>query len=83
MISNKRPRETSADPYVAKITEWVERSSGKVRADVCHRKLLEMGYTASERTTRRVVVHIKATYHHQQSYAEKLCLVSMGLRWSR
>ena len=27
----RKPRDTSYDPYVEKITEWVERSSGKVR----------------------------------------------------
>ena len=38
-----------------KIGEWVARSRGNVRADVCHEKLVAMGYQGSERTTRRAV----------------------------
>ena len=45
--------EKVADPFLAKIEEWVERSRGRVGADVCHRKLAAMGYGGSERTTRR------------------------------
>ena len=52
-------RPKVCDPYLAKIDEWVERSGGKVRADVVHRKLCAMGYEASERTTRRVVAELK------------------------
>jgi hypothetical protein len=43
-----RPR---VDAFAAKIEEWVERSRGKVRADVCHQRLVAMGYVGSERTT--------------------------------
>ncbi len=38
--NTRKTRDTSYAPFVEKITEWVERSSGKVRADVVHRKLL-------------------------------------------
>ena len=31
------------DPYLEKLEEWVERSRGKVRADVAHEKLLALG----------------------------------------
>ena len=31
----------------------MDRSEGKIRADVVHNKLLGMGFTGSERTTRR------------------------------
>ena len=30
------------DPYLEKLEEWVERSRGKVRADVVHEKLLAL-----------------------------------------
>ena len=43
------------DEYLPKIEEWVERSKGKVRADMAHEKLVALGYTGSERTTRRAV----------------------------
>ena len=52
-------RPKIADPFVDKVAEWIERSSGRVRADVVHRKLVSMGYPGSERTTRRVVAALK------------------------
>jgi hypothetical protein len=56
------PRPRIIDPHLAKIEEWVERSKGKLRADVAHRKLVAMGYTGSERTTRRAVSVAKQAY---------------------
>ena len=50
------------DAYLPKVEEWVERSKGKVRADVAHEKLLALGYTGSERTTRRAVAVVKEAY---------------------
>jgi len=46
-------RARLTDPFMEKIEEWVERSRGRIRADICHRKLLALGYQGSERTTRR------------------------------
>jgi hypothetical protein len=50
------------DPYLEKLEEWVERSRGKVRADVAHEKLIALGYNGSERTTRRAVAEVKGAY---------------------
>lgn len=50
------------DEYLDKVEEWVERSHGKVRADVAHEKLLALGYAGSERTTRRAVAKVKKAY---------------------
>ena len=50
------------DGYLDKVEEWVERSKGKVRADVAHDKLVGLGYTGSERTTRRAVATVKRVY---------------------
>lgn len=50
------------DEYLPKVEEWVERSGGKVRADVAHEKLLALGYAGSERTTRRAVAKVKSAY---------------------
>lgn len=55
-------RAQVVDPYLAKVEEWVERSSGKIRADRVHAKLGWLGYTGSERTTRRAVAEAKAAY---------------------
>lgn len=57
-----RTRERLVDGYMDKIEEWIDRSQGKIRADVVHDKLCAMGYRASERTTRRVVRVAKRTY---------------------
>lgn len=46
-------RDQLIDPYLAKVEEWVERSHGRVRADVVHDKLRALGFGGSERTTRR------------------------------
>lgn len=58
----ERPKRS--DGFAEKIAEWVDRSNGKVRADVVHERLVAMGYTGSERTTRRVVAMLKASYRH-------------------
>lgn len=55
-------REMLVDPYREKVEEWVDRSHGKVRADVAHDKLIALGYNGSERTTRRAVAEVKAAY---------------------
>ena len=56
------PRPQLIDAYLAKVEEWVEQSSGKIRADKAHDKLLALGYTGSERTTRRSVAIVKKDY---------------------
>ena len=50
------------DEYLDKLEEWVEASRAKVRADVVHDKLRVLGYTGSERTTRRAVAAAKKTW---------------------
>lgn len=50
------------DDYLDKVEEWVERSKGKVRADRVHQKLEWLGYTGSERTTRRAVAAAKTAF---------------------
>ncbi|HXN60812.1 MAG TPA: IS21 family transposase [Acidimicrobiales bacterium] len=61
-MAAERPKHS--DGFAEKIAEWVERSNAKVRADVVHERLVAMGYTGSERTTRRVVAVLKASYRH-------------------
>jgi hypothetical protein len=50
------------DPFLPKLEEWLERSKGKIRADVAHDKLVALGYAGSERTTRRAVAELKALW---------------------
>lgn len=55
-------RRKRIDPFLAKLEEWIDRSRGRLRADVAHRKLADLGYTGSERTTRRAVACAKRAY---------------------
>ncbi len=57
---SRRPREV--DPFLAKVEELVDRSQGKIRADVVHDRLAAMGYDGSPRSTRRVVAEFKAAW---------------------
>jgi transposase len=50
------------DAFLPKLEELVERSRGKIRADVAHEKLVALGYAGSERTTRRAVAEAKTAY---------------------
>lgn len=53
-------RGSIIDEFRPKIDELVKRSHGKVRADVVHDKLVAMGFTGTDRTTRRAVHESKA-----------------------
>lgn len=76
-----RPRVS--DPFADKITEWIDRSQGRVRADVVHRKLEAMGYRGSERTTRRVVAALKAEWVriHRRGYRPWIPEPGLWLQW--
>lgn len=50
------------DPFVVKIEEWVDHSNGKIRADVCHDKLVALGFDGSDRTVRRAVAEAKTLW---------------------
>ena len=58
------------DPYLPKIEELVETSEGAVRADVVHERLVAMGFTGDERTTRRAVAVVKQGWRngHRRQY---------------
>jgi transposase len=58
------------DAFLPKIEELVETSQGAVRADVVHERLVAMGFSGDERTTRRAVASVKAAYAdgHRRQY---------------
>lgn len=56
------PRAMLIDEYAGKIEELLERSEGKIRADVVHEKLVAMGFGGSERTTRRAVAKARRAW---------------------
>jgi len=55
-------RAMTVDPFLDKVEEWVDRSGGRIRADVVHDKLVAMGYSGSERTTRRAVASVRRSW---------------------
>lgn len=58
----RRPREI--DLFLAKLEELVDRSAGKIRADVVHDRLVAMGYGGSPRSTRRAVAELKQAWRN-------------------
>jgi transposase len=76
-------RARSADEFAGKVEELVDRSSGKIRADVVHRRLTAMGYEGSERTTRRAVAEAKAAWRagHRRTYRPWIPEPGMWLQW--
>ena len=76
-----RPR--LIDPFLDKIEEWVERSEGKVRADIVHERLVPMGFAGNERTTRRAVAAVKARWRagHRRTYRPWLTEPGLWLQW--
>ncbi len=76
-------RRRLIDPWLDKIEELVERSRGKIRADVVHKRLLAMGFSCNERTTRRTVAELKAAYRagRRRSYRPWLPEPGMWLQF--
>jgi transposase len=71
------------DPFLDKIEEWVERSEGKVRADIVHDRVVAMGFAGNERTTRRAVAAAKARWGagHRRTYRPWLTEPGLWLQW--
>lgn len=61
LVGRQRPGRL-IDPFLEKIEEKVEASRGKIRADIVHSTLEAMGFTGTERTTRRAVAEAKKAY---------------------
>jgi transposase len=76
-------RSRSIDVFAGKVEELVDRSGGKIRADVVHRKLAAMGYGGSERSTRRAVAEAKAAWQagHRRTYRPWIPEPGMWLQW--
>jgi transposase len=63
-------RARAIDEFTGKIEELVDSSGGRVRADVVHQRLVAMGFTGSERSTRRAVAEAKTAWKagHGRTY---------------
>jgi transposase len=76
-------RDRITDEFLPKIEEWVERSHGKVRADVVFDKLRAVGFTGSERTVRRAVHEVKQAHRkgHHRVYRPWIPEPGMWAQW--
>jgi hypothetical protein len=72
-------RARCIDSYLPKVEEWVERSHGKLRADVAQDKLEALGYAGAARTTRRAVAAVKAAYQRGERRRFRPWLPEPGL----
>lgn len=50
------------DEFLPKVEELVDKSEGKIRADVVHERLVSMGFTGTDRSTRRAVAQAKSAW---------------------
>src|SRR3954452_3442248 len=73
-----RPRPR-VDAFAEKVEEWVDRSRGRIRADVTHQRLLAMGYLGSERTTRRAVAVAKRRWRAEHGRRFRPWVTEPGL----
>lgn len=67
------------DPFLPKIEELVETSEGEIRADVTHERLVAMGFTGDERTTRRAVATAKQVYRDGHRRGHQPWITEPGL----
>ncbi|HEU5003242.1 MAG TPA: IS21 family transposase [Actinomycetota bacterium] len=72
-------RSQLIDDHLAKLEEWVDLSHGKIRADVAHDKLAALGYPGSERTTRRAVAQVKASWRAGNRRVHRPWITEPGL----
>jgi hypothetical protein len=75
----RRP-QPAVGGFLPKLEELVERSKGKIRADVAHEKITAMGYAGSERTTRRAVARLKAAYRSGRRRVFRPWIPEPGMR---
>jgi hypothetical protein len=75
----ERARPAMEAVFAAKIDELVDRSHGKIRADVAHGKLVAIGYLGSERTTRRWVADSKRRWRREHGRRTRPWIPEPGL----
>ena len=75
-------RSRVTDPYLPKLEEWVERSSGRVRADVAYKRLRRLGFVGSERSVRRAVSELKDDFRRGRHRVYRPWLPEPGM-WAQ
>lgn len=76
-------RNRITDPFLDKIEELVDKSKGRIRADVVHARLVAMGFTGNDRSTRRAVAEVKANYKagNRRTYRPWVPEPGLWLQW--
>lgn len=72
-------RAQKIDDWRAHLEGWVADSRGKMRADKAHQRLKALGYTGSERTTRRAVAEAKALWRLGNTRVHRPWITEPGL----
>ena len=72
-------RAKAVDAFVEHIEGWMEASHGRVRADVCHEKLVALGYAGSARSSRRAVAIARRLYRQGRVRVYRPWLPEPGL----
>jgi hypothetical protein len=77
VVERKRPAMEQV--FARKIDELVDRSGGRIRADVAHDKLVAIGYRGSARTTRRWVAESKRRWRQRNGRRTRPWIPEPGL----
>lgn len=67
------------DDYRENLEAWVVDSHGKIRGDKAHDKLLALGYTGTDRTTRRALAETKRQWRQGKTRVHRPWVTEPGL----
>jgi len=74
-----RRRARMIDGWRDVLEGWVADSKGKIRGDKAHERLLKLGYTGTDRTTRRALAEIKAQWRLGNTRVHRPWITEPGL----
>lgn len=67
------------DDFLPQLERWVDKSNGKIRADKAHEKLVALGFSGTERTTRRAVAEVKTQWRLGRTRVHRPWITEPGL----
>lgn len=72
-------RAKMIDDWRELLEGWVSESKGKIRGDKAHKKLTALGYTGTDRTTRRALAEIKEQWRQGNTRVHRPWITEPGL----
>ncbi|MGW0040078.1 IS21/IS408/IS1162 family transposase, partial [Gordonia sp. NPDC003376] len=78
-LSPATRRARLIDDHLPKLEQWVTESKGKIRADKTHEKLVALGFTGTERTTRRALAEVKTQWRLGNTRVHRPWITEPGL----